>query len=102
MITCKKCGTTFATRARSSSTRCKGCGAAVYVPAPVREANGGEALSARSASSVRTASTAGPTPVDGDLAIIVFGAAAGVLWLAWRIRKWWLARGQQPPPSELE
>jgi len=101
MITCKRCGTTFVTGARSSSTRCKGCGAAVYVPASVREANGGEAPSARSAGSGRSAPRNGPTQVDGDVAIVVFGAT-GVLWLAWRIREWWRARREGPPPTELE
>lgn len=100
MITCKKCGTTFATGARSSSTRCKGCGAAVYVPASVREENGGETPS-RPAGSGQTASSRGSVQVDGDVAVAVF-AAAGVIWLAWRIRGWWLARRWERPPSEPE
>jgi|GEM_PF-6941584 len=100
MITCKKCGTTFATWARSSSTRCKGCGVAVYVPASVREANGGEAPS-RPHGSGRTTSSRGSVQVDGDVAVVVF-AAAGVVWLAWRIREWWLTRRRESPPTEPE
>lgn len=100
MITCKKCGTTFATRARSSSTRCKGCGAAVYVPASVREANGGEAASARLAGSDRSMARDGPAQIDG-VAIILF-SAAGAVWLVWRIREWWRSREQDPPPSDPE
>jgi predicted nucleic acid-binding Zn-ribbon protein len=100
MITCRKCGTTFATGARSSSTRCKGCGVAVYVPASVREANGGEASSAQSAGPVRSVPRDGSTQVDGDVAILVFGAA-GVVWIACRVRKWWRARRHEPPPAPV-
>ena len=96
MITCKHCGTTFATAARSSSTRCSGCGAAVYVPAPVRRANGGDADAP--VSRTRTA-TEPPSITDGDAVVIIVMAVVAAAWAATKIWQRWRLWRSDPPPD---
>jgi len=96
MITCKHCGTTFITGARSSSTRCTGCSAAVYVPAGVRRANGGDGDASVSGTSTATE----PTSItDGDTAVVIAMAVAAAAWVATMIWRRWRTWRSDPPPD---
>ena len=97
MITCKHCGTTFPTGARSSSTRCTGCGAAVYVPAPVRRANGGDADAP--VSRTRTA-TEPPSITDGDAVVVIVMAGVAATWVVTKVWQRWRRRRDDPSPEQ--
>lgn len=88
-LTCNKCGTSFTTRARSAGTRCKGCGASVYVPVGVRRFNGSAMASA------------GPRTVEHDetgqlasFAVVVL-SLLGPIWRELRQRR---SKGERPLP----